>query len=126
MSWFDQVLYSELRTLFTNLVHINDPSDVFDRNPYDRNNVLPTAYTESTTILNIDTFSLAAEESPQFQGFITQGMVLRGANSGAEAVVTDVRLVTDRVGTLIGSFRVPSSIDPQNPVPLKQEIISSD
>ena len=93
----------------------NDPSDVFDRNPYDRNNVLPTAYTESTTILNIDTFSLAAEESPQFQGFITQGMVLRGANSGAEAVVTDVRLVTDRVGTLIGSFRVPSSIDPQNP-----------
>ena len=52
----------------------NDPSDVFDRNPYDRNNVLPTAYTESTTILNIDTFSLAAEESPQFQGFITQGI----------------------------------------------------
>ena len=93
----------------------NDPSDVFDRNPYDRNNVLPTDYTESTTILNIDTFSLASEESPQFQGFITEGMVLRGVNSGAELVVTDVRLVTDRVGTLIGSFRVPSSIDPQNP-----------
>jgi hypothetical protein len=94
----------------------NDPRDVFDRNPYDRNNVLPTAYTESTTILNVDTFSLASEESPQFQGFIAEGMVLRGVNSGAEAVVTNVRLVTDRVGTLIGSFRVPSSADPEAPV----------
>ena len=64
MSWFDQVLYSPA---VMDPVHkfgpYNDPSDVFDRNPYDRNNVLPTAYTESTTILNVDTFSLA-EESP--------------------------------------------------------------
>ena len=93
----------------------NNPTDVFDRNPYNRRNRLPRRYTETTTVLNIDTFSLASEERPQFSGFISEGMVLRGAKSGAEAVVTDVRLVTDRVGTLIGSFRVPSSIDPQNP-----------
>ena len=93
----------------------NKPTDVFDRNPYNRSNRLPRRYTETTTVLNIDTFSLASEGRPQFSGFITEGMVLRGAKSGAEAVVTDVRLVTDRVGTLIGSFRVPSSIDPQNP-----------
>ena len=93
----------------------NNPTDVFDRNPYNRSNRLPRRYTETTTVLNIDTFSLASEETPQFSGFISEGMVLRGARSGAEAVVTDVRLVTDRVGTLIGSFRVPSSIDPQNP-----------
>ena len=94
----------------------NRPSDVYDRNPYDRENTLPTSYTETTTVLNIDTFSLASEESPEYQGFIAEGMVLRGVNSGAEAVVTDVRLVTDRVGTLIGSFRVPSSADPEAPV----------
>ena len=94
----------------------NSPSDVYDRNPYDRENRLPTAYTQTTTVLNVDTFSLASEESPEYQGFIAEGMVLRGVNSGAEAVVTDVRLVTDRVGTLIGSFRVPSSADPEAPV----------
>ena len=94
----------------------NNPTDVYDRNPYDRENRLPTAYTETTTVLNVDTFSLASEGSPEFQGFIAEGMVLRGVNSGAEAVVTDVRLVTDRVGTLIGSFRVPSSADPEAPI----------
>ena len=30
--------------------------------------------------------------------------------------VTNVRLVTDRVGTLIGSYRVPGSDDPSTPV----------
>ena len=43
-------------------------------------------------------------------------MILRGVNSNQRARVTDVRLVTDRLGTLIGSFRVPSSADPSNPV----------
>ena len=94
----------------------NSPSDVYDRNPYDRENRLPTSYTATTTVINIDTFSLSSEEFPQFQGFVAEGMVLRGVNSGAEAVVTDVRLITDRVGTLIGSFRVPSSADPEAPV----------
>ena len=52
-------------------------------------------------------------------------MVLRGVNSGAETVVSNVRLVTDRVGTLIGSFRVPSSDDPET-LHLRQETISLD
>ena len=93
----------------------NNPSTTFDRNPYDRQNRLPTSYTESTTILNIDTASLADETSPQYQGYIAKGMILRGVNSGASATVTDVRLISDRVGTLIGSFRVPGNEDPTAP-----------
>ena len=94
----------------------NAPRDIFDRNPYDRENLLPDTYTETSTVLNVDTFSLASDNSPEFQGHIATGMRLVGANSGAEATVTNVRLVTDRIGTLIGSYRVPGSDDPSAPV----------
>ena len=48
-------------------------------------------------------------------GYIAEDMILRGANSGAEAKVISRRLITDRIGTLIGSYRVPSSDDPSAP-----------
>ena len=91
------------------------PSDVFDSNPYDRNSPAATAYTESSTILNVDTDSLQSEDFPEFVGFIQRGMILRGRTSGAEARVVSVRLITDRVGTLIGSFSVPDGANASNP-----------
>ena len=90
----------------------NDPTDTYDRNPYDRDNRIETDYTESSSILNVDTFSLSAEEDfSGFFGFIATGMTLTGETSGAQATISNVRLVTDRVGTVIGSFRIPSSND---------------
>ena len=94
----------------------NNPFDIFERNPYNREERIPETYSATSTILNIDTFSLADDNSPQFQGYIAPNMILRGANSGAEARVVDVRLITDRLGTLIGCFRVPASSDASNPV----------
>lgn len=88
----------------------NNPSDTFDRNPYDRDNLLPDTYSSTSTILNIDTYSLTDESSGKFFGNLKTGMKLRGKDSLAEAVVTDVKLITDRVGTLIGSFRIPSGL----------------
>ena len=93
----------------------NNPTDRFERNPYNREVRIPATYSETSTLLNCDTFSLAEEERPEFSGYIARNMILRGANSGAHAVVTDVRLVTDRLGTLIGSYRVPSGSDASNP-----------
>ena len=93
----------------------NNPSDTFDSNPYDRDNSLPATYSETSTVLNIDTFSLAAEEAPQFAGYLATGMILRGQSSGAQATVTNVRLVSDRLGTLIGSYRVPDATNTANP-----------
>ena len=93
----------------------NAPSDIFDSNPYDRTDSIATAYTESSTLLNVDTDSLSNENDSQFSGYIQQGMILRGNSSGAEAVVTRIALVTDRVGTLIGSYRVPDSANTANP-----------
>jgi len=94
----------------------NDPTDFFDNNPYTRQLTIPSTYSETSTILNIDTFSLQNEEQPEFEGRIRPGMILTGGTSGASAKVSNVRLITDRVGTLIGSFRVPDVSDLKNPV----------
>jgi hypothetical protein len=85
----------------------NNPTDFYDSNPYDRTNNIPSEYTASSTILNIDTFSLSNEVNTTYFGNIFDGMILQGQSSGAQAVIIDSSLITDRVGTLIGSFRVP-------------------
>ena len=94
----------------------NLPTDIYDQSPYDRNNNVPETYSETSTVLNVDTFSLSSEEFPQFEGYVAPGMTLVGQSSGAQARVTNVRLIGDRLGTLIGSFRVPNSSDVKNPV----------
>ena len=43
-------------------------------------------------------------------------MVLTGQSSGAQARVRNRRLITDRVGTLLASFKVPESGNSSNPV----------
>ena len=88
----------------------NNPTEVFDRNPYNREVNIPESYSTTSTILNIDTFSLSEESNTNFFGLLKSGMVLRGLTSGAEATVTNVRLITDRIGTLIGSFQVPNGL----------------
>jgi hypothetical protein len=93
----------------------NSPIDVFDRNPYDREVNIPNSYSSTSTVLNVDTFSLADESNPQFGGLIKPSMILRGLTSGSEARVTNVRLVTDRIGTLIGSYQIPNSSSGNNP-----------
>jgi hypothetical protein len=87
----------------------NQPTDVYVDNPYNRTNTLPSNYSETSTILNIDNFSLADESEAGFFGYVSPGMLLFGVTSGASAVVSGVRLVTDRLGTLIGNYRVPDS-----------------
>ena len=94
----------------------NNPSDTYDSNPYDRDLTLPSAYSQTSTILNIDTFSLSQETSPNFGGVITTGMTLVGQRSGAQAKVTDVKLITDRLGTIQGTFKIPASADRRAPL----------
>ncbi len=86
----------------------NDPNDTYDENPYLRGQALPSVYSTESRILNIDTASLASEESPDFKGYARIGMRLEGQTSGAVAEITNMVLFTDRVGTLQGTFRVPN------------------
>ena len=93
----------------------NQPTVVFANNPYNRDETIPGQYSSTTSILNIDTFSLQNDSDPQFYGQIRAGMRIRGQSSGATAVVTENRLVTDYQGVVIGSLFVPDGSSTGNP-----------
>ena len=95
----------------------NNPDDIFVNNPYDSESTtsLPESYSSTTEILNVDTYSLAEQPQGDFFGKIVNGMILRGQSSGAEAKITNIRLVTDSVGTVIGSFFIPNPNVASNP-----------
>jgi hypothetical protein len=86
----------------------NNPTDTYVLNPYAREQFISPNYSSTSTILNIDTYSLSNKSQGQFYGNIERGYVLRGESSGATAVVSNIRLVTDEVGSLIGSIFIPS------------------
>jgi hypothetical protein len=69
---------------------------------------LPATYSSTSTILNVDTFSLSNEPQGSFSGWVESGMTLTGTTSGAQATITNVRLVSDLSATLIGSFFIPN------------------
>ena len=84
----------------------NAPTKLFPINPYDGRTMQAT-YSSSSTVLNVDTFSLANQPQGDFFGWVTSGMRLVGQRSGAIAQITDVRLVSDIAATIIGSFYIP-------------------
>ena len=92
------------------------PTDIYNVNPYNRDLQVPASYSESSSLLNVDLFSLQSTDFPQFDGYIAKDMILTGQSSGAQAKVRARRLTTDRVGTLLASFKVPESGNSSNPV----------
>ena len=93
----------------------NAPTDVFTTNPYDQSVTISDTYSTTSTTLNVDTYSLANQPQGQFYGKISTGMKLRGKTSGAIAKITNVRLITDHIGTLIGSYFIPDPNLQTNP-----------
>lgn len=92
----------------------NSPSDLYTSNPYNINESLQP-YSQSSKTLNIDTASLSDLTLGTYGGNVFIGMTLIGSRSGATARVTERRLVTDNVGTVIGSFYVPNPSASGNP-----------
>ena len=88
---------------------INTPTRQYTTNPYNREEQIAESYSASSTILNIDTISLADISDERFFGLVASGTRLVGRNSGAVATVRDVRLVSDTFGELFGAvfFRDP-------------------
>jgi hypothetical protein len=82
----------------------NSPTTSFNINPYIKTESLPSAYSQTTKILNIDTGSLAEEAQGRYTGYLTKGMLLVGQESGAVSYVSDLRLISDNFGDLIGTF----------------------
>ena len=93
----------------------NAPTKVLTLNPYDNAAGISTVYSTSSSIVNIDTFSLATQVEGQYNGFVSKGMVLRGLSSKAQARVKDVRLISDTLGNLKCSFNIPNPNKDANP-----------
>jgi hypothetical protein len=84
-----------------------EPDQVFVENPYKPTESLPSSYSTTSTLLNVDTASLELQSAAGFYGNISKNMQLVGETSGAIATVSDVRLITDAAGTVIGSLFLP-------------------
>ena len=86
----------------------NAPTYTYTKNPYNTSAGLSTSYGPESTVLNIDTETLSVSQSGSFFGNITKGMKLYGNSSKAFATVSDVKLVSDDNGSLIGAFFIPN------------------
>jgi hypothetical protein len=93
----------------------DSPSMVFAINPYDDTVGVSTVYSATSSLLNIDTASLQLEVLGSFSGYASKNMRLVGQTSGAEATVSEIRLITDEKGSLIGSLFIPDSTLPTVP-----------
>jgi len=84
----------------------NSPTETYATNPYD-NNPMPNGYASTSTILNLDLYSLADISQSEFYGNIGKGMKFYGESSGAVATVTEKRLITDISADCQGSLYIP-------------------
>jgi hypothetical protein len=92
----------------------NAATSVFLTNPYNSQS-LSNTYSSTSTVLNIDTFSLANQPEGGFRGWVEANMILVGQSSGAQATISNVRLISDISATLMGSFFIPNPNSPSNP-----------
>jgi Domain of unknown function (DUF4815) len=97
--------------LVTGQVLPKDPNlvakpDVYKLNPYTQQPIQED-YSESSTFLNVDTRALELPSEVEFYGLISTNMKVIGKKSGAVARITNVRLVSDNSGRLIGSLFIP-------------------
>ena len=87
----------------------NAPADIYPQNPYTGQS-LPNLYSSTSTILNVDLYSLSNQPQGQFSGWVSQDMLLVGQSSGAQARITSVRLVSDFAAEIRGSFFIPPDV----------------
>ena len=76
---------------------------------------LPANYSSTSSIINVDTLSLAEQPSGDFFGYVETGMILRGRTSGAQAKIVNKRLISDLSSDVIGSFFIPNPNRSTNP-----------
>ena len=98
----------------------NSPTTTYTSNPYIATpaggtaEALPVIYSQQSSVLNVDTEAMAEEAEGTFFGYLTKDMKLVGRSSGAVAYVKDIRLISDSIGDVLGTFflRDPNSAPP--------------
>jgi len=69
---------------------------------------MPATYSSTSTILNVDTKSMSDQAQGDYFGYAATGMELRGSTSGATAVISDKRMISDLGANMIASFYIPN------------------
>ena len=86
----------------------NAPTKTYGANPYQLSQSVPVTYSSTSTVLNIDTVSLANVTSSLYRGCAKADMVLTGESSGAQATIIRIRLLSDVTGFIGGAFNIPN------------------
>jgi hypothetical protein len=92
----------------------NKPTATYTNIPYDPDSTMESDYSESSSILNVDTFGLSSIDDNGL-GWVGIGMKLTGLTSGAQATISGLRLVTDENGSVRGCLFIPDSSVVKNP-----------
>ena len=99
----------------------NNPSETYFSNPYTSGlTEISSNYSQSSTVLNVDTKALAEEAQGKYFGYVTKNAQLVGQESGATSYVKDIRLITDAYGEVIGSCFIRNpNMQPAPPVKIQ-------
>ena len=76
---------------------------------------IPELYSSTSVILNINLDSLAEKADNTYYGYVEKGLKLVGQTSNAQASVSNLRLRTDNMGSILGSFFIPNPNDITTP-----------
>ena len=76
---------------------------------------VPAEYSTTSTLINIDTLSLADKSENTFFGYVEKNLKLVGQTSSAQATVSEINLKTDNIGYVRGSFFIPDPNDITTP-----------
>ena len=99
----------------------NNPSETYFNNPYTSGlTEISSDYSQSSTVLNVDTKALSEEAQGKYFGYVEKNSQLVGQESNATAYVKDLKLITDAYGDILGScfIRDPHS-QPAPPVKIQ-------
>jgi len=77
---------------------------------------IPTAYSSTSEILNIDTADLGLKNNIDHRGYVQKGMILVNSTGTAECEVGDLALYSDERGELIFSLHIPDPKIKGNPL----------
>jgi hypothetical protein len=106
--------YARVAQINNKKCEYNSATRTYDQNPYNQQ-LIPSSYNSTSTLLNIDTYSLSNETQGEYYGYVEVGTLLVGESSGATATVSDLKLVVDNKSSLIGSFYIPETITSYHP-----------
>jgi hypothetical protein len=76
---------------------------------------VPELYSSTSVLLNVDLDTLSTKSDNTFFGYIERNLRLVGQTSNAQATVSELRLKSDNVGNLLGSFFIPNPNDITTP-----------